>query len=117
VPLVSHLHGGHTFDDSDGYPEAWFLPAANDIPAGYATRGTWYNFFRRRRRRLGAAVGTRHGDLRLLERSAGDDAVGSTTTRSACTRANVYAGLAAFYLLRGGDDAIARSCRIMKCRS
>jgi spore coat protein A len=23
VPLVTHLHGGHTLDDSDGYPEAW----------------------------------------------------------------------------------------------
>jgi len=56
VPLVSHLHGGHTLDDSDGYPEAWFLPAANDIPAGYATAGTWYNFFRKKAAaRLGSA--------------------------------------------------------------
>ena len=32
-------------DDSDGYAEAWYLPAANDVPAGYATEGTWYEFF------------------------------------------------------------------------
>jgi bilirubin oxidase len=48
VPLVAHLHGGHTFDDSDGYPEAWYLPVANNIPAGYATEGTWYRFFRKK---------------------------------------------------------------------
>ena len=29
--------------DSDGYPEAWWLPAANNIPAGYATQGSKYS--------------------------------------------------------------------------
>jgi len=108
VPLVSHLHGGHTFDDSDGYPEAWFLPAANDIPAGYATAGTWYNFFRKKAAaRLGAAwePGTATFDY-------SNDQPASTLWvhdhTLGITRANVYAGLAAFYLLRGGDDAIAR---------
>jgi hypothetical protein len=23
VPIVTHLHGGHSFEESDGYPEAW----------------------------------------------------------------------------------------------
>ena len=108
VPLVSHLHGGHTLDDSDGYPEAWFLPAANDIPAGYATVGTWYNFFRKKAAaRLGAAwaPGTATFDY-------SNDQPASTLWvhdhTLGITRANVYAGLAAFYLLRGGDDAIAR---------
>jgi hypothetical protein len=32
-------------DESDGYAEAWYLPDAGNIPAGYATEGTWYNFF------------------------------------------------------------------------
>src|SRR5512132_2599284 len=36
VPFVTHLHGAHTFEESDGYPEAWYLPAATNIPAGYA---------------------------------------------------------------------------------
>ena len=40
VPVVTHLHGAHVQPDSDGYPEAWWLPAANNIPAGYATRGS-----------------------------------------------------------------------------
>jgi spore coat protein A len=108
VPLVMHLHGGHTFDDSDGYPEAWFLPAAIDIPAGYATEGTWYNFFKRKAAaRLGTpwARGTATFDYSNDQPAATmwvhDHTLG-------LTRANVYAGLSGFYLLRGGDDAIAR---------
>ena len=46
VPIVTHVHGAvGVQDDSDGYAEAWYLPAANNIPMGYATEGTWYNFF------------------------------------------------------------------------
>jgi FtsP/CotA-like multicopper oxidase with cupredoxin domain len=108
VPLVTHLHGGHTFDDSDGYPEAWFLPTANNIPAGYATEGTWYNFFRRKaaaRLRNAWAPGTATYDYSNDQPATTlwvhDHTLG-------LTRANVYAGLAAFYLLRGGaDDAVA----------
>ena len=47
VPIVTHLHGGeHTPQESDGYPEAWFLPAARDIPTGFATTGTYYDIFK-----------------------------------------------------------------------
>jgi hypothetical protein len=45
VPIVTHLHGGHSTQESDGFPEAWFLPAANNIPAGYATVGSHYDQF------------------------------------------------------------------------
>ncbi len=49
VPMVSHLHGAvGVGDESDGYPEAWYLPAARNIPADYATEGTWYRFFKLR---------------------------------------------------------------------
>ena len=42
--MVTHVHGAvGVGDDSDGYAEAWYLPAANNIPAGYATEGTWYD--------------------------------------------------------------------------
>ena len=34
VPIVTHLHGGHSSEESDGYPEAWYLPAARNIPGG-----------------------------------------------------------------------------------
>ena len=46
VPIVTHVHGAvGVGDESDGYAEAWYLPAAANIPAGYATEGTWYSFF------------------------------------------------------------------------
>jgi len=31
VPMITHVHGAHVNPDSDGYPEAWWLPAASDI--------------------------------------------------------------------------------------
>src|SRR5436190_95277 len=46
VPIVTHLHGSHSGDESDGYPEAWFLPNANNIPAGYFKTGSFYDFFK-----------------------------------------------------------------------
>ena len=39
VPIVTHVHGAHVEGHSDGYPEAWWLPAAKNIPKKYATRG------------------------------------------------------------------------------
>jgi hypothetical protein len=46
VPIVTHVHGAvGVGDESDGYAEAWYLPAAGDIPGDYATEGTWYDFF------------------------------------------------------------------------
>jgi len=108
VPLVAHLHGGHTFDDSDGYPEAWYLPVARNTPRGYATEGTWYRFFRKKAAaRLGSlwAPGTATFDYSNDQAAttlwAHDHTLG-------ITRANVHAGLAAFYLLRGDqmDSAI-----------
>ncbi|MFN2198879.1 MAG: twin-arginine translocation signal domain-containing protein, partial [Anaerolineales bacterium] len=46
VPMVTHVHGAvGVGDESDGYAEAWYLPAANNIPVGYANEGTWYDFF------------------------------------------------------------------------
>ena len=40
VPIVVHLHGSHTTSESDGIPEAWWLPAASNIPSGYAKHGS-----------------------------------------------------------------------------
>lgn len=49
VPMVTHLHGAvDVGDESDGYPEAWFLPNAKNIPATFARAGRWYSFFRRK---------------------------------------------------------------------
>ena len=51
VPIVTHVHGAHTTEDSDGYPEAWYLPNANNIPKGYATTGTFYDYFKMKYKR------------------------------------------------------------------
>jgi bilirubin oxidase len=102
VPIVTHVHGAHTSDDSDGYPEAWYLPAAIDIPPGFATTGTWYNHFRAKFANLwggiwapGSATFMYPNDQRPATLWYHDHTLGMT-------RVNVYAGPAGFYLLRGG---------------
>ncbi len=95
VPLVVHLHGAHVQPDSDGSPMQWFLPAANDIPAGYATQGTDYASVPPTD--PGAAVFQYRNDQRATALWFHDHTMG-------ITRLNVYSGLAAFYLLRGGNS-------------
>jgi spore coat protein A len=102
VPIVTHLHGGHVTEESDGYPEAWYLPAATNIPAGYATTGTYYDRYKVSSP-LGAlwtpdsAVYEYPNDQRATTLWYHDHALG-------IPRLNVYAGLAGFYHLRGGPD-------------
>jgi bilirubin oxidase len=102
VPIVTHLHGGHNAQESDGYPEAWFLPAATDIPAGFAAEGTWYAPFKDTFAEKfgvawepGTATFQYENDQRAATLWYHDHALG-------LTRANVYAGPAGFYLLRRG---------------
>jgi spore coat protein A len=103
VPTVPHVHGAvGVSDDSDGYAEAWYLPAANNIPAGYAAEGTWYDFFKGK---AATAYGVTWGrgfatfQYPNLNRASTiwyhDHALGMT-------RLNVYAGPAGFYIIRGG---------------
>ena len=76
VPIVTHLHGGRTTDESDGYPEAWYLPVAANIPPGFATTGTWYRFLSRQiRRSLGRRLGAGHRDVQVHQRPACRDAL------------------------------------------
>ncbi|GAA1514530.1 multicopper oxidase domain-containing protein [Sphaerisporangium rubeum] len=104
VPIVTHLHGGHSDDESDGYPEAWYLPVAKDIPSGYATEGTWYATFRDK---FAAAYGTRWAPGTAVAHYANDQRPATLWYHDhalGITRLNVYAGLAGFYLLRGGPE-------------
>ena len=39
-------NAGFDMHDLTLYAEAWFLPSANNIPDGFATEGTTYNFFK-----------------------------------------------------------------------
>jgi len=108
VPIVTHLHGGeNTLQDSDGFAEAWYLPAAKNVPSGYAKVGTWYQAFRAEAQaRLGQAwtPGTAVFQYANEQRAATlwyhDHTLGMT-------RVNVYAGPAGFYLVRGGSDDLA----------
>jgi spore coat protein A, manganese oxidase len=105
VPMVTHVHGAvGVGDESDGYAEAWYLPPANNIPAGYATEGTWYDFFKGK---ASAGYGETWGPgfatfmYPNLNRASTiwyhDHTLGMT-------RLNVYAGPAGFYIIRGGPD-------------
>ena len=113
VPMVTHVHGAvGVGDESDGYAEAWYLPAANDIPADYASVGTWYDFFAGKATAgygatwvPGYATFEYPNDNRASTIWYHDDTLGMT-------RVNVYAGPAGFYLIRGGpagDGAVLDS--------
>ena len=113
VPIVTHAHGAvGVGDESDGYAEAWYLPAAGDIPSGYATTGTWHDFFAAKAQGVhGATWGPGFATFHYpnLGRAATtwyhDHTLGMT-------RLNVYAGPAGFYIIRGGpdgDDAVLDS--------
>jgi FtsP/CotA-like multicopper oxidase with cupredoxin domain len=103
VPIVTHLHGSEgVHQESDGYPEAWFLPAADNIPSGFATTGTFYDAFKQSSPLSGewapgTAVFQYPNDQRATTLWYHDHTLGMT-------RLNVYAGPAGFYLLRGGPS-------------
>jgi len=105
VPIVTHVHGAvGVGDESDGYSEAWYLPNANNIPIGYASEGTWYNFFKgKAASSFGAAWGPGFAIFQYPNANRAstiwyhDHALGMT-------RLNVYAGPAGFYIIRGGPD-------------
>ena len=102
VPIITHVHGAHTYEDSDGYPEAWYLPAANNIPSSYALVGSRYDEFRSKSPfganwDTGSAIFRYPNDQPATTLWFHDHTLGMT-------RLNVYAGPAGFYLLRGGRD-------------
>jgi FtsP/CotA-like multicopper oxidase with cupredoxin domain len=105
VPIVTHVHGAAGVgDESDGYAEAWYLPAANDIPAGYATRGTWYDFFAgKAATKFGTAWGPGFATCQYPVTQRASTAWYHDHTLG-MTRLNVYAGPAGFFIIRGGPE-------------
>ncbi len=97
VPMVTHVHGAHVGPESDGYAEAWWLPNATNIPAGYATRGTRFGQFDPSNVEPGTAVFQYPNDQRDMTLWYHDHALGMT-------RSNVYAGPAGFWLLRSSQE-------------
>ena len=107
VPIVTHLHGGHTAQESDGYTESWYLPVARNIPKGYAKVGSKYAEFARMfadrhgvHWRPGTATSEYENEQPAATMWFHDHVLGMT-------RLNVYAGPAGFYLLRGGAHDLA----------
>jgi spore coat protein A, manganese oxidase len=89
VPLVTHLHGGHTESASDGLPEAWYTPnfalKGHDYVKGHPGAPYYY-----------------HNSQEAATLWYHDHALG-------ITRLNVYAGLAGFYLLTDEREQLLRS--------
>ncbi len=95
VPIITHVHGAHVAGHSDGYPEAWWLPAAKNIPAGYAKSGGLFD----------DSTGTNPGNLGYADFLYRNDQPATTLWYHdhalGMTRSNVYAGPAGFWLVRG----------------
>jgi FtsP/CotA-like multicopper oxidase with cupredoxin domain len=95
VPLVTHVHGSHVQPHSDGYPEAWWLPGASNIPVGYTMRGSSYTQADNTNAVAGSAFYAYENTQAAATLWYHDHAIGMT-------RLNVYAGPAGFWLVRGG---------------
>jgi FtsP/CotA-like multicopper oxidase with cupredoxin domain len=100
IPLVTHLHGAHVQPHSDGFPEAWWLPDASNIPAGYSIHGSKYGQADPANAIPGSAFFNYENTQPATTLWYHDHALGMT-------RLNVYAGPAGFWLIRGGANDTA----------
>lgn len=80
IPIVTHLHGGHTEAASDGNPEAWYTPNFAETGDNFVKENYTYA-----------------NDQEATTLWYHDHVLG-------ITRLNVYAGLAGFYLLRSEEE-------------
>ena len=103
VPIVTHVHGAHSTEESDGFAEAWYLPAAKNIPPGYSREGSLYSTFKAKFQskwgqewKPGTAVFQYANDQPAATIWYHDHTLGMT-------RLNVHAGPAGFFLIRGGQ--------------
>jgi len=100
VPIVTHVHGAHVQPHSDGYPEAWWLPNAGNIPANYAMSGSLFD----------DSMGTNDGTLGYADYSYVQSQPATTLWYHdhslGMTRNNVYAGPAGFWLIRGDYNGV-----------
>ncbi|HSJ47096.1 MAG TPA: hypothetical protein VK923_20685, partial [Euzebyales bacterium] len=105
VPIVTHLHGASGVgDESDGYAEAWYLPNADNVPEGYATEGTWYDFFAGK---AASTFGVEWGPGFATFQYPNDQRESTLWYHDhtlGMTRLNVYAGPAGFFIVRGGPE-------------
>ena len=100
VPMIPHVHGAETSQESDGYPEAWTLPAAVNIPLSFFRTGTYYDL-----NKGTSPLGAQWSPGDMVFEYPNEQAATTLWYHDhtlGMTRANVYAGPAGFYLLRGG---------------
>ncbi len=98
VPMVTHVHGAHILPNSDGYPEAWWLPGTpgtKGIPATYVEHGSSYTQADNSNTIPGSAYYRYPNTQPAATIWFHDHTLGMT-------RLNVYAGPAGFWLIRGG---------------
>lgn len=88
VPIVTHLHGGHTESASDGLPEAWFTPNFSVKGKGFVKGDAEPYYYA--------------NDQQAATLWYHDHALG-------ITRLNVYAGMAGFYLNTDANEISLQS--------
>ncbi|HEX6334180.1 MAG TPA: multicopper oxidase domain-containing protein [Flavisolibacter sp.] len=88
VPIVTHLHGGHTESASDGLPDAWYTPDFMKKGNGFIKGDITPYYY--------------HNDQEAATIWYHDHALG-------ITRLNVYAGLAGFYLVTDPNEIQLRN--------
>jgi spore coat protein A len=103
IPHTIHLHGERAFEESDGYAESWFLPAASNIPAGYARVGSFYDQFKAEAQQRWGVNWPAGGAIFVYPNDQPAGACWYHDHALGMTRNNVYSGLVGMYLLRGGD--------------
>ena len=113
VPIVTHVHGAvGVGDESDGYAEAWYLPAAATSRRTTPPRAPGTTSSRARRpRSYGATWGPGFATFQYPNANRASTIWYHDHTLG-MTRLNVYAGPAGFYIIRGGpagDEAVLDS--------
>lgn len=115
VPIVTHVHGSHVNPESDGYPEAWWLPdpagsnfLCTDDPAVAGTKHMGKTYYM-----CGGSLANGYGAPNtnvtpgVANYSYTNDQPSATLWYHdhslGMTRSNVYAGPAGFWLIREGD--------------
>ena len=109
VPIVTHVHGAHVGPESDGYPEAWWLPdstgsdfncvtdpALADNVTNFVCEGTLANGYGATNTTAGVGSFGYPNDQPSTTLWYHDHTLGMT-------RNNVYAGPAGFWLIREAD--------------
>lgn len=105
VPISVHLHGAMGLgDESDGYPEAWVLPAADNIPEGYARHGRWWPHMRGKATALTGHDVAEDCQLARYPNRNRPSCLWVHDHAMGLTRLNVLAGYTGFYIVREATD-------------